>query len=133
MSLIPRRPRWGDVKRYATRIDDGTLHVEWDDGWLEVGTMSDVFDLVGGRTYDIEYDDEQRLMAWVDAPDGTMTIDVREVIADMDYATDFVRRLAEVPLDERTAEGYPERTAHFAERMTAIWDAKGALEDDTAE
>lgn len=117
------------MQRYATRIDDGTLHIESDDGWLEVGAMSDVYDLVGGRTYDIEYDDAQRLMAWVDAPDGTMTIDVREVIEEMDYAADFVARLTAAPLDETTDEGYPERTARYAERMTAIWDARGALED----
>jgi hypothetical protein len=117
------------VKRYATRIDDGTLHVESDDGWLEVGAMSDIYDLVGGQTYEIEYDDAQRLMAWVDAPDGTMTIDVREVIADMDYTADFVDRLGEASLEERTDDDYPERTARFAERMTAIWDAKGALEE----
>jgi hypothetical protein len=91
--------------------------------------MEDIYDLVGGRTYDIEYDDAQRLMAWVDAPDGTMTIDVAEVIADMDYDAEFVGRLADASLDRLTDDGYPERTARFADRMTAIWDAKGALEE----
>ncbi|WP_256464815.1 hypothetical protein [Halosolutus gelatinilyticus] len=39
------------MKRYETDVRDVVLYVESDDGWIEIGTMDDIFELVGGETY----------------------------------------------------------------------------------
>lgn len=117
------------MQRYDTRIDGGTLYVEDGQGWLEIGSMDDVCDIVGGETYTLEYDDEARVVGWLQTDeDGTITFDVRETIADMDYDETFVKRMAEESMDRTTEEGYPERTAAFAELMVEIWDSKGNVD-----
>jgi len=113
------------VERYATRIDDGTLHVASPDGWLTIGAMAEVIDLVGGETYTVEYPAEARVLDWIDAPDGTFEFDVRDVLSGMSYEEQVVAQLAEAPLDETTDEGYPRRTVLFADLMTRIWDSRG--------
>ncbi|WP_224337965.1 hypothetical protein [Haloprofundus halobius] len=119
------------MERYQTEIRNGTLYVETDDDWLEVGELSDVYGLVGGKTYSIQYGERQRAVSWVDTDeDGTLTFDVHETLAEMSYDSEFVSTIADVTLDEADDEGYPLRTSVFADLMMRIWDSKGNLESE---
>ncbi len=119
------------MERYETRIDDGILYVEGTDGgWLEIGTVSDIVELVGGETYELQYQDYGHTADWVDTDErGVLSFDVRETIADMDHREDFVQALEGAGMEENDA-GYPVRTALFADLMTRIWDSKGNIDID---
>lgn len=91
--------------------------------------MDDICTLVGGETYTLEYDERQRTVGWPDTdPDGTLTFDIRETVAGMDYDEEFVTDLLAVGADVTDNEGYPLRASVFADRMTEIWDSRGALD-----
>lgn len=115
------------MDRYQTRIEGGTLSIEVEDGWLEVGEMDAIHDLVGGETYTIEYTEEEAAMPWLDTDDGAVTVDVRETLADASYDDELVQNLASVPLSETGSNGYPLRTEVFVDLVTHIWDSKGAV------
>jgi len=115
------------VKRYETDVRDGVLHLEGREGWLEIGPMDDVCDLVGGETYTLEYDRRQRQVSWLDTDeDGRLTFEVRETIRETTFDEEFVDRIADVE-PGTTDDGYPARAAAFADAITTIWDAKGQL------
>jgi hypothetical protein len=122
------------MERFQTRIDDdGVLYVEGPDDWLEVGAMDDVVELVGGETYTLEYGERQQAVSWLNTDeDGTITFDVRETIDDVSFDREFVTNLANTGL-ETGPDGYPKRTAFFADMMTEIWDSKGNLDYDPEE
>lgn len=115
------------MKRYDTDVRSGVLHLETDEGWIEIGSMDDICELVGGETYTIEYDERQRQVSWLDTDDGELTFDVRETLADVDYDREFVENIAPVDDEKTDEEGYPMRTSVFADMMTDIWDSKGNL------
>lgn len=116
------------MERHDTRIDDGTLFIEVGDDDLEIGEMADVVELLG-ETYTVEYGEDQRKMAWLRTDDdGTITFDVRDTLADIDYNDTFVEKMVDEPLDQTTAQGYPVRTEAFADLMAELWDSKGDTE-----
>lgn len=118
------------MDRYDTRIEDGQLSLDGPTGSLEIGPMADVVDVLG-ESYTIEYDEKAQAAAWLQTdPDGTITFDVRETIADLDFDDAFVSRLTDEPLDVETPEGYPKRTKAFADLLAEIWDSKGNIELD---
>jgi len=115
------------VQRYETDVRDGVLHLESEDGWLEVGEMDDVCELIGGETYTLEYDQRQRQVGWLDTDDdGRLTFEVRETIRETTFDAEFVEEVAEAPATA-TEDGYPARAVRFADALTTIWDAKGQL------
>ncbi|MCO8244803.1 MULTISPECIES: hypothetical protein [unclassified Haladaptatus] len=117
------------MKRYQTDVRNRTLHIETGDGWMEVGSMDDICELVGGEMYSIEYDERQRAADWSGADeDGTFTFDVPETLSELSYDKEFVANVSSVPLDETDDDGYPLRTSVFADMMMRIWDTKGNLE-----
>ena len=117
------------MQRYDTRIDDGTLYVDLDDDALEIGSMDDVCEILGGDTYTLEYQEEAQAASWLQTDDdGTITFDVRETIADLDFDDTFVEKMAAEPIDRTTPDGYPVRTQEFADLMAEIWDSKGNIE-----
>ena len=121
------------MERHETTIEDETLYVEdGAGGRLEVGTLADVYELAGGETYDIEYDERHAAyFDWVDADDhGVMTIDVREALSEMTYPPAFVEKLTERSLDPVEGDTFPERTVYFVEVMTDVWSKKGNFDDD---
>ena len=118
------------MKRYETKIDEGVVYVETPSDWLAIGSLADIYELAGGETYAISYDDEQIAFAeWLETDEeGTMTIDIRETIDAMTYPEPFVTKLAdrsEMPVEN---DEFPERTAYFVDVMTDIWDSKGNLD-----
>lgn len=117
------------MERYDTRIDDDTLFIEVGDQDLEVGALEDICEIVGGESYTIEYDKKAQATSWISTDDdGTLTFDVRETLADMDYNETIVEKIADQPIDATDPDGYPIRTARFAELMQEIWDSKGAVD-----
>jgi DNA-dependent RNA polymerase auxiliary subunit epsilon len=117
------------MERHETRIADGTLYIEADDEWLTVGEMDDIYELMGGETYTIEYDERQRTQSWLDTDeDGRLTFDVRKTLAGMSYDDEFVSTIAGASLDESNEAGYSHRTSLFADLMKRIWDSKGNLD-----
>lgn len=118
------------VERHETKITDGTLSVQDVEGWLTVGNMEHIYELLDGETYTIEYDETQRKQLWLDTDaSGELTVDVRDTIVEMSFDEDFVTRLAGTSVDERDDSGYPLRTRLFVDQMTDIWDSKGQLDD----
>lgn len=116
------------MDRYDTDVRDGVLHLETDDSWIEIGSMADICELVGGESYTIEYDERQRQMSWLDTDeDGTLTFDVPETLERMDFDREFVENVAPVDADRTDDDGYPLRTSVFADLMMDIWDSKGNL------
>lgn len=116
------------MERYETRIENGTFSIEGPNGWLRIGEMETIYDLVGGETYTIEYDDQAQTVSWLDTEeDGTITFDVRETLAEMSYDEEFVSNLANIDPDATDEEGTLLRTTVFADMMTEIWDSKGNL------
>ncbi|WP_135663612.1 hypothetical protein [Halorhabdus rudnickae] len=120
------------MQRYDTKLEDGTLFVEWADEWLEVGKIDALRDLFGGETYEIEYDETQSKAPWLenDLEEQTLTFDVTETLVEMDFDEEFVADVAEEPIEETGPRGYPVRTEAFAEKMIEIWEAQGHQEDD---
>lgn len=116
------------MKRYRTDVRGGTLHLERDDGWMRVGAMDDICELVGGEEYSIEYDERERAAAWLNDDEGTVTFDVRDTLADLTFDDEFVGLVAQVGMDEVDEEGYPLRTSVFADMLTRIWDSKGDID-----
>jgi len=117
------------MQRYDTRIDDGTLYIEvgeedtWRSGrWTTSARYSAATLHPGVRR-------EAQAAGWLQTEDDrTITFDVRETIDDVDYNETFVEKMAEEPLDRETPDGYPVRTAAFADLMAEIWDSKGSYE-----
>ena len=119
------------MRRHETRIEDGTLYVEDDGDWLEIGAMADITELTGGDQYAIEYDPETAgYFDWLDTDDdGVMTVDVRETLAGMTYPSTFVETLRERSLSPAADGEFPDRTTYFVDVMTDVWDSKGDLDD----
>jgi hypothetical protein len=120
------------MQRYDTKIDDGILYIEWEDDWLEVGSMAAIEELLGGDTYEIEYDETQSKVPWLEdsLDEKTLTFDVTETILDMDFNQEFVQEVAEEPIDETRSEGQSARTDTFAEKMRDIFEAQGREDDE---
>ena len=115
------------MRRYETRIENGMLQVEGADGWLEVGEITTICDLLGGETYTIEYDDHERSAAWLDTEDGELTFDVRETLADISFDEEFVTNLSNVPLEAPDEETHSKRVEYFTDMVQMIWDSKGRV------
>ena len=119
------------MDRRETRIEDGVIALETNDGWLRIGTTEDVIALAGGRTYEIGYDDAD-LYDWLDTDDdGILRFDVVETIASMTHPPEFVESIGDAPLDKTDHAEYPERTVVFVDVLTEIWEQKGNVEDVT--
>jgi hypothetical protein len=116
------------MRRYESKIVDETLYVEGHEGWLEVGSVEAIVDLLGGETYTLEYDDYGRAADWVRTDDqGRLAFDVVETIERMSFRDEFITQLEATSLDETDEAGHPHRTALYADVMMRIWDSKGNL------
>ncbi|WP_435345918.1 hypothetical protein [Haloarchaeobius sp. HRN-SO-5] len=112
------------MRRYEPECVDGTLWLVSDADRVEVGTVDDVVDAVGGETYTIEYDEAQRKQPWLDTEDGELTVDVRESVTTMSHTGEFVSALRDVDMGT-DRYGLPTRTVEFADRFVDILDAQG--------
>ncbi|WEL18444.1 Uncharacterized protein SVXHr_2291 [Halorhabdus sp. SVX81] len=116
------------MERHDTKLEDEALLIEWDDEWVEIGPLDAVLDLFDGETYEIEYDDAQSKVPWLesDLEDNTLSFDVVETVTDMDFDDEFTEEVVEAPLDSEGNQGHPLRTETFVAKMIEIWEAQGA-------
>jgi len=122
------------MERHDTKLEDETLLIEWDDEWVEIGTLDALLDLFGGETYEIEYDDAQSKVPWLEnsLEDNTLSFDVVETVTDMDFDDEFTEEVVEAPLDSVGNQGHPLRTETFVAKMIEIWEAQGATGEEEA-
>ncbi|MFC7203169.1 hypothetical protein ACFQJC_06560 [Haloferax namakaokahaiae] len=115
------------MTRYTPRIVDGTLYLVGEDGGdrLEVGTIDDVVDAVGGETYVIEYDHHQRTQPWLQTDDGVLEIDVREAVTTLPHTEKKVAELADYDMSTERY-GLPTRTVEFANQLVDILELQGS-------
>jgi len=115
------------MKRYTPEVRDDTLFLVHEDEVVEVGTLTDIVDAVGGETYQIEYDERQQAQPWLDTDDGMLEIDVRDSVTEMTHTPDFVSELKEFGMDS-ARYGMPTRTVEFADRFVDILEQQGSNE-----
>ncbi|EJN57739.1 hypothetical protein HSB1_41000 [Halogranum salarium B-1] len=107
-------------------MDDTLFLVSEDDGTrIEVGTVDDIVDAVGGETYVIEYDDHQRTQPWLQTDDGVLEIDVREVATTLPHTEDTAAELADYDMSTERY-GLPTRTVEFANRLVDTLERQGS-------
>lgn len=116
------------MERYEPVVRDGTLSLVAGDDELEVGPVDVIVDAVGGETYTITYDDEQRAQPWLDTDDGVLEIDVRDAVTSMGHREPFVSQLREYDMGTERY-GLPTRTVEFANEFVDILDQQGIQPD----
>lgn len=111
------------------RVESESVCLAVDDRRLDVGSLTDVYDLVGGESYTVEYGERAASVPWVETDDdGTYTFEVREAMDGMPFDGAYAERVADASM-EPTESGVPERTAAFADVLMQIWDSKGNTEE----
>lgn len=115
------------MTRYTPDCVDGTLFLVSEDGGgrLEIGTVDDVVDAIGGETYVIEYDDQQRTQPWLRTDDGVLEIDVREAVTTLPHSEDKVAELVDYDMST-DRYGLPTRTVEFANQLVDILERQGS-------
>lgn len=116
-------------RRYVARIDAGTFYLVREGERIEVGPMDAIVDHVGGESYTLEYTPRQGAVSWLATDDDdTITLDVRQELAEWEYTEPFVEEVKRSPLAEEAGESSRVRTRVFADLVTDIWDSKGNLD-----
>lgn len=88
------------MTRYETRVDDGIVYVGTDDGYVAVGEVTEILDVVGGPAWTISYTDtEKERHPSMDTSDEGLTVDVVDVIQAMTHGEKFVQTLAAHPAE----------------------------------
>lgn len=88
------------MTRYETIVEDGTVYVESDGDRVEVGSVEDVLELVGGPSWTISYTpEEKKRHPEMDTSDEGLTVDVVDMMAAMTHGEQYVRALAAHPVD----------------------------------
>ncbi|WP_233510436.1 hypothetical protein [Haloferax sp. Atlit-4N] len=107
-------------------MDDTLFLISEDDGdRLEVGTVDDIVDAVGGETYVIEYDDKQRTQPWLQTDDNVLEIDVREAMMTLPHTGETVAELIDYDMST-DRYGLPTRTYNFANQLVDILERQGS-------
>ncbi|RDI69871.1 hypothetical protein [Halopelagius longus] len=116
-------------KQAHIRVEDESVFLSGEDRRLDLGSLSDLYDLVGGESYTIEYDERAASAPWVETDDDrTFTFEVREAIDGLPFGGGYAERVADASM-EQTESGVPERTEVFADVLMQIWDSKGNPEE----
>lgn len=113
------RTGFGVMRRFETRVAAGTYELETDDGWIAIGPFEDLIEELGD-VYEIEYDEEQAAMPWLETEDGVLRIDVRETLPTLSFDEEFLGHIRDTP-DEHRADV-------FVNMIDEIWSSKGNLD-----
>lgn len=113
------------MKQYEPERRDGSLYLVCEGHSVEIGTVDDIVDVIGGETYEIEYGEEQRAQPWLDTEDGVLEIDTRDAVTSMTHTPEFVSDLEEYDM-ATDRYGLPTRTVEFAHGMIDILERQGA-------
>lgn len=116
------------MARYEPECADDTLFLSAEHDRIEVGTVDDIVDAIGGETYAIEYDEKQRTQSWLDTDEGILEIDVRETVTTLAHTEETVSKLHEYDM-ETDRYGLPTRTVEFANEFIDILEQQGKSAD----
>lgn len=112
------------MARYEPECENGTLFLAAGNERIEIGTVDDVVDAIGGETYAIEYDEKQRTQSWLNTDDGVLEIDVRESVRSLSHTEETVSKLREYDM-ETDRYGLPTRTVEFTNEFVDILEQQG--------
>jgi len=94
------------MTRYGTVVEDGTVYVEADIGTIEVGSVDEIVEILGGPAWTIEYDDEDlERYPQLDTSDAGLTVDVVDSIHAMTFGPAFIETLKAQPLTVDAGDG----------------------------
>lgn len=106
------------MARFETRVDDGTVYVGTPDGRLEVGTVADVLDVVGGPAWTIHYSDAAKERhPGMNTDDEGLVVDVVDMMQAMTHSERFVETLAAQPAQPTDDEDISPRLGLFAGKL----------------
>ncbi|WP_225334286.1 hypothetical protein [Halomicrobium urmianum] len=88
------------MPRYGTFVEGGAVYVESGDGAVEVGSLDEVIEGVGGPAWTISYTaaEKRRYPEEVTADEG-LTVDVVDMMRTMTHGERFVATLAACPAE----------------------------------
>lgn len=106
------------MARYETTIEDGTIYVGTADGALEIGSVEEAVDVVGGSSWTITYSEEQRERhPDLDTSDEGLTVDVVDMMRAMTHSERFVETLAAQPADPSAQQEISPRLGLFVGKL----------------
>ncbi len=106
------------MARYATLIEDETIHVGTDDGRLTVGDVDAALDVVGGPSWTIRYSEEYRRRHPETATDDEgLTVDVVDMMRAMTHSERFVETLAAQPAEPTGEDDVSPRLGLFVGKL----------------
>ena len=117
------------MRRYESRVTEGVLYLETEEDWLEVGPMDEIVGELG-ETFELEYDEQQQQVPWLETDDGVLRIEVRETLPGLSFEREFVQLVGDAPADEPTVDGErSKRISVYTDLIRKIWEAKGQLDE----
>lgn len=117
------------MTRYEPECEDGTLFLVGDDDRVEIGSVDDIVDAMGGDTFTLEYDEKQRAQPWLETDDGSLDVDVREAITTLPLTPEQANELREYGMGTERY-GLPRRTFEYANILTDILQQQGEHPND---
>lgn len=88
------------MTRYETVIEDDTIYVGSPEGRIEVGTVDQALDIVGGPSWEITYSAEVRHRhPDLNTTDEGLIVDVVDIMYTMTHSKRFVETLDAQPLE----------------------------------
>lgn len=106
------------MTRYETYVDGDTVYVGSDDGYVEVGDVADILDVVGGPAWTITYTEgEKERNPAMDTSDEGLTVDVVDMIQAMTHGEKFVQTLAAHPVEASNSDEISPRTGLFVGKL----------------
>ena len=115
--LRPRLPCDG-MARFETHVQDDTVYVGTPDGPLEVGSLEDVLDVVGGPAWTIRYSEAAtERHPGMDTSDEGLVVDVVDMMQAMTHSERFVETLAAQPAEPTGEDDISPRLGLFAGKL----------------
>lgn len=106
------------MTRYDTVIEDDTVYVGSDDGPIEVGSLADIVETVGGPAWTITYTSaEKERYPEMMTDDEGMVVDVVDMLNAMTHSQRFVETLAAQPLTVPESDTVSPRAGLFVGKL----------------
>lgn len=106
------------MARYDTFVEDGTVYVGSADGAIEVATVGQIVEAVGGPAWTIAYTDaEKERYPTMDTSDEGMVVDVVDMLNAMTHGEQFVATLEAQPTDVQDEDTISPRAGLFVGKL----------------
>jgi len=104
--------------RHETVIEDGTVYVATEEGYLPIADLDRIIDVVGGPAWTITYSEaEKQRYSRLDTADEGITVDVVDTINAMTFGDEFIETLRAQPVEPVTDDAVSPRLGLFAGRL----------------